>query len=157
MGILSEQLQLVRSPRAAITRLAIDPQSAFIGLRHVLILAVLYEVAIALWAFGDATPTLPAFLKIPDERYYVYELTFIMPMILTAWLLSGGIAHLASKALGGNGSYDAILGGFGIATLVSTYFTLIPDFVQGALWTMGWVPFASYQEATSHGLLLVMV
>jgi hypothetical protein len=72
-------------------------------------------------------------------------------------LLAGGIAYVLSKALGGNGSYDTILGGFGIAALVSAYFTLIPDFIQGVLWTTGWVPFAEYQQATSRGLLLVLV
>lgn len=122
-----------------------------------MILAILYELAILLWALGDATPTMPAFLKIPADGYYYYQLIFIIPMILIVWLLSGGIAYVLSKALGGNGSYDTILGGFGIAALFSTYFALIPDFVQGALWATGWVPFAEYQQATSRGLLAALV
>jgi hypothetical protein len=78
-------------------------------------------------------------------------------MILIVWLLAGGIAYVLSKALGGNGSYDTILGGFGITALISFYFVLIPDFIQGVLWTTGWVPFAEYQEATSRGPLVVLV
>jgi hypothetical protein len=137
--------------------LASDPNAAFVGLKHVLLLAVLYEVVILLWALGGATPTLPAFLKIPEDQYYYYELLFVIPLILIVWLLAAGIAYVISKALGGYGSFDTILGGFGITALVSSYFALIPDFIQGVLWTTGWVPFAEYQEATSRGLLVVLV
>jgi hypothetical protein len=91
--IIREQLELIRSPKDAIARLASDPRGAFIGFRHVFLLAVLYELAIALWALGDATPTIPAFLKIPDEQYYYYELIFMIPMILIIWLLAGAIAR----------------------------------------------------------------
>ena len=157
MAILTEQLQLVRSPKATIAKMASDPNAAFLGLKHVVLLAVLYEFAILLWALGGATPTIPAFLKIPDDQYYFYQLLFEIPMILIVWLIAGGIAYVLSKALGGNGSYDTILGGYGIAALVSSYFALIPDYIQGVLWTTGWVPFAEYQEATSRGPLVFLV
>jgi hypothetical protein len=157
MSILREQILLIRSPKTAIQNLAIDSDAAFVGFKHVLLLAVLYELVILLWAAGGATPTIPAFLRIPDELYYYYELIFMIPIIIVAWLVAGGLAYVLSKGLGGNGSYDTILGGFGIATLFSSYFTLIPDFVQGVLWTTGWMPFAEYQDATSRGPLLVTV
>jgi len=60
---------------------------------------------------------MPAFLKIPDEQYYFYQLIFLIPMFLITWLLAGGIAYVISKALGGNGSYNTIVGGFGIAAI----------------------------------------
>ena len=157
MAIFREQLQLIRSPKTTITRLVNDPRAAFVGFKHIFLFAVLYEFVMVFWAFGDATPTMPAFLKIPVDQYYFYQLIFQIPMILIVWLLAGGIAYVLSKALGGNGSYDTILGGFGIAALVSGYFVLIPDFIQGVLWSTGWVPFAEYQEATSRGLLFVLV
>lgn len=157
MSVLKEQLQLVCSPRAAITELASNPRAAFVGFKHILILAVLYEFVFVLWALGDATVTMPAFLKIPEDRYYFYELIFAIPVFFIVWIVAGGTAYLLSKAIGGNGSHDTMLGGFGIAALISAYFALIPDFIQGALWTTGWVPFAEYQEATSRGPLLVLV
>lgn len=157
MAIFKEQLQLVCSPKTAVTELASNPRAAFVGFKHIILLAVLYELAFALWALGDATVTMPAFLKIPEDRYYYYELIFAIPVFLIVWIVACGTAYLLSKAIGGNGSYDSILGGFGIAALISTYFTLIPDFIQGVLWTSGWVPFAEYQEATSRGPLLVLV
>jgi hypothetical protein len=128
-----------------------------VGFKHIFILAVLYELAFLLWALGDATVTMPAFLKIPEDRYYFYELIFAIPVFFIVWFVASGTAYLLSKAIGGNGSYDTMLGGFGIAALISAYFTLIPDFIQGVLWTTGWVPFAEYQEATSRGPLLVLV
>jgi hypothetical protein len=157
MAIIQEQIRFIRSPRTAIAKLANDPGAAFTGFRHVLLLAVLWEFALLLWALGGATPTMPAFLKIPDEQYYFYQLIFYIPMFLLAWLLASGIAYVLAKAFGGVGSYDTILGGFGVTALISGYFALVPDFIQGVLWTTGWVPFTRYQELTSHGFLAIIV
>jgi hypothetical protein len=157
MTIIQEQLDFIRSPRAVVRRLASDPRAAFVGCRNLLATAVLYEIAILLWAFGSDGVTLPAFLRIPEEQYYFYELIFLIPMFLCTWLLAAGIAYLLSTALGGAGTYDALLGGFGLTMAVSAYLTLIPDYLQGVLWTTGWVPFAEYQEITGRGPLLIVV
>ena len=157
MKIIQDQIEFIRSPNAVLHRLTSDPRAALVGFKHVLVIAVLYEIAILLWAFGADTVTLPAFLKIPEEQYYFYELIFLIPLFICTWLLAGGIAYLISKAMGGSGSYDAILGGFGLTMAVSAYFTLIPDYLQGVLWTTGWIPFAEYQELTGKGLLLLIV
>lgn len=82
MVILKEQFQLVCSLRTAMTELASNPRAAFVGFKHIFILAVLYELAFALWALGDATVTMPALLKIPEDRYYYYELTFASCLLL---------------------------------------------------------------------------
>lgn len=155
--LLRTQLQFIRSPKTAIERLENDPHAAFVGFRQVLYLAVLWEVAILLWALGGATVTMPAFLKIPEDRYYFYQLIFFIPMFFVAWLLAGSVAYVLSKALGGRGSFDTVLGGFGIAAPISGYFALIPDLVQGILWSTNLVPFSEYQELTSRGLLAVLV
>jgi len=157
MTIIQEQIQFIRSPRTAIAKLAGDPAAAFVGFKHVLLLAVLWELALLLWALGGATPTIPTFLKIPEEKYYFYQLIYYIPMFLVTWFLASGIAYALSKAIGGSGSYDTILGGFGMTAFISGYFALIPDFIQGILWTTGWVPFTEYLELTSHGFLAVIV
>jgi hypothetical protein len=157
MNIIHEQFKFIRAPRIVIKQLASNPRAAFIGFRHVLFLAVLWEIAVLLWALGGATTTMPAFLKIPEDRYYFYQLIFMIPMFLLTWLLAGGIAYLLSKALGGIGSVDTILGGFGMAAPIAGYFALVPDFVQGLLWTTDWMAFEEYQELTSHGLAAVLV
>jgi hypothetical protein len=123
----------------------------------VLLAAILYEIVILLWAFGADGVTLPPFLRIPEEQYYFYELIFMIPMYFVTWLLASGIAYVMSMALGGRGPFDAILGGFGLTLAVSTYISLIPDFIQGILWTTGWVSFAEYHELTSGGILLIIV
>jgi hypothetical protein len=121
----------------------------------VLLAAILYEIVILLWAFGADGVTLPPFLRIPEEQYYFYELIFMIPMYFVTWLLASGIAYVMSMALGGRGPFDAILGGFGLTLAVSTYISLIPDFIQGILWTTGWVSFAEYHELTSGGIITV--
>jgi len=157
MTVLRDQVGFIRSPSAFVRRLATDPRAAFIGFRNVLAIAILYEGVYLLWAFGADGVTLPPFLRIPEEQYYFYELVFHIPLTLFTWLLASGIAYVTSKALGGSGPFDAILGGFGLTMAVSAYFTLIPDYVQGILWTTGWVPFSEYQELTGKGILLVIV
>ena len=157
MAIIQEQIRFIRSPGTTIAQLASDPRAAFVGFKHVLILAVLWEFALLLWALGGATPTIPTFLKIPEEKYYFYQLIYYIPMFLVTWFLASGIAYALSKAIGGSGSYDTILGGFGMTAFISGYFALIPDFIQGVLWTTGWVPFTEYLELTSHGFLAVIV
>ena len=157
MIIFKDQLDFLRSPNSVLQRLASDPRTVFVGFRNVLATAVLYEIAILLWFYGAEGLTLPPFLRIPEEQYYLYELIFLIPLFLCNWLLASGIACLLSKSMDGNGTYDSLLGGFGLSMAVGAYFTLIPDYVQGNLWTSGWISFTEYQELTSRGPLLVLV
>jgi hypothetical protein len=157
MKIIRDQLNFVKSPSAFMMQLTADPRAMLIGFRNVLAISILYEIAILLWALGSDGVTLPTFLRIPEEQYYFYELIFLIPMFIVTWLLASGIAYAMSKALRGNGSFDAILGGFGVSMAVSFYFSLIPDYIQGILWTTGWVPFHEYLEITSQGILLIIV
>jgi hypothetical protein len=157
MTILREQVGFIRSPRAFVRWLATDPRAVFVGFRHVLWIAILYWGVILLWAFGSDGVTLPAFLRIPEEQYYFYELIFIIPMFFVTWLLASGIAYVMSMALGGNGPFDAILGSFGLSMAISFYFSLIPDYIQGILWTTGLIPFHEYLEITSKGIPLLIV
>jgi hypothetical protein len=128
-----------------------------IGFRNAITIAILYEGAILLWAFGAEDVTLPAFLKIPEQQYYFYELIFLIPIFIVTWLLASGIAYTLARALGGSGSYNALLGGVGLTMAVSAYFTLIPDYIQGILWTTGLVPFYEYLKITGEGFLLIIV
>jgi hypothetical protein len=157
MTLFRDQLDFVKSPSSFATRLVADSRAVLVGFRHVLAIAILYEGAILLWALGADDVTLPAFLQIPEQQYYFYELIFLIPLFILTWLLASAIAYVFSKALGGRGSYDALLGGFGLTMAVSAYFTLIPDYIQGILWTTGWVPFSEYQEITGRGILLIIV
>jgi hypothetical protein len=157
MGIIRDQIDFIKSPSTFTKQLIGESQAAFIGFRNVLAIAIIYEGAILFWALGADGVTLPAFLRIPEEKYYLFELIFLIPLFLLMWLLASAIAYVLSKAFGGNGSYDALLGGFGLTMAVSAYFTVIPDYIQGILWTTGWVPFSKYQEITGRGILLIIV
>jgi hypothetical protein len=157
MTIIRDQLSFIRSPSAFVSRLGTDPRAMFLGFRNVLAMAIFYEIAILLWALGSDGVTLPPFLRIPEDQYYFYELIFLIPMFIVTWILASGIAYVMSRALGGDGLFDTILGGFGVSMAISFYFSLIPDLIQGILWTTGWVPFHEYLEITSKGIPLVIV
>ena len=157
MTLVKDQVDFIGSPARVTRRLMTDPRAAFVGFRNVLAIAFLYEGAILLWAFGADGVTLPPFLRIPEQQYYYYELAFLVPLFLFTWLLASSIAYVMSKTLGGKGSFDPLLGGFGLTMAVSAYFTLIPDYIQGILWSTGWLPFSRYQELTGSGILLAVV
>ena len=157
MTIIREQLRFIGSPGRFAKQLRTDPRALLIGFRNVLAIAVLYEIAVLLWALGSDGVTLPPFLRITEERYYFFELIFLIPMFFVTWLLASGIAYVMSRAMKGTGPFDAILGGFGVSMAVSFYFSLVPDYIQGILWTTGWVPFHEYLEVTSKGILLITV
>ncbi len=74
MTIIRDQFNFVKSPSAFVKRLTADPRAMLIGFRNVLAIAILYEIAILLWALGSEGVTLPPFLRIPEEQYYFYEL-----------------------------------------------------------------------------------
>ena len=128
-----------------------------IGFSNVLAIGLLYEGAILLWAIGSDGVTLPPFLRIPEDQYYFYELIFLIPMFLVTWLLASALGYVLSRVMNGRGSFDAILGGFGVSMAVSFYFSLIPDYVQGILWTTGLVSFHEYLEITGGGVPLFIV
>jgi hypothetical protein len=157
MNIFKEQVEFIRTPKSFLLRLSIEDRKPLIGLRHILMIGFLYEIAIILWAFGAESLTLPAFLKIQENQYYFYELAFLIPLFLLIWLIASSTAYIISRQMGGSGTFDSILNGFGLTMAVSAYFTLIPDYIQGILWTTGWVPFNTYQEITGRGIFLVMV
>ena len=157
MSIFKNQAAFIKSPGSYLKRLASDSRAVGVGFRNVFTISLLYEGAILLWAFGAEDVTLPAFLRIPEQQYYFYELIFLIPLFIVTWLLASSTAYILSRALGGTGSCDALLGGVGLTMAVSAYFTLIPDYIQGILWTTGLVPFYEYLEITGQGILLIIV
>jgi hypothetical protein len=62
-----------------------------VGFGNVLFIAILYKGAILLWALGADDVTLPAFLRIPQEQYYFYELIFLIPIFLLTWVLASSL------------------------------------------------------------------
>lgn len=157
MSFVHYQARFVRSPRETIVRLRTRPDSVLIGFKNVSLAACLYEVAILLWLFGEAEVTAPPFLRIPDAQYYSYEVIFFVPVFVGTWLLAAGIIYLLSKALGGTGDFDSLLGSLGVGVAVCAYFTMIPDLIQGVLFSTGWMPQDQYLALTGQGVWAVVV
>lgn len=157
ISFFKNQIQLIRSPRTYLKGLLNNPNQVKFGFKYVLFGAILYGGAFVLWAFGADTVTFPAFLKIPEDTYYFYELIFLIPVFIITWLLASAIAYLLVKSFGGKGSFDVILAGFGISISISIYPTLIPDYIQGVLWVTGIVPFEEYMQITSEGIWPIIV
>jgi len=157
MSFIRYQIRFVRSPRKAIDLLREQSDAVLIGFRNVLLAACLYEVVIVLWLIGDAQVTAPPFLRIPDERYYSYEVIFLIPIFIVAWLVGAGIIYMFTRILGAAGDFDSLLGSLGTNVAVCAYFTLIPDLVQGVLFSTGWMRQDQYLTTTGRGVWAVVV
>lgn len=157
MSFVRYQVGFIRSPMETIARVSARSDSALIGFKNILLAACLYEVAILLWLVGGARVTAPAFLRIPDEHYYSYEVIFFIPVFVGAWLMAAGIIYLLSKVLGSSGGFDSLLGSLGIAIAVCAYFTLLPDLIQGVLFSTRWIPQEQYLALTGRGVWVVVV
>lgn len=152
LALLRLQADYVRSPAETLRRIG-EGRSAFVvGAKNVLFVAALYELAILLWYLGDARITLAAFLPIPEDRYYLYELAFLVPVFFGTWILATGIVYAVSRALGSTRGIDALFGGIGLSISVSAYFTLVPDLIQGVMFATGWLPQAKWLELSGQGV-----
>ena len=57
----------------------------------------LYIVTSAVLAVAGAAPTAPVFFGMDVGNYYFWQMIFVLPLILTAWLLSSGVLFLPGK------------------------------------------------------------
>ncbi len=157
MSYLAYQLNLVRSPTRTLAEIRDHPRAFAIGLVNISGIALAYELAILLWYLGDARITLPSILAIPEELYYQYELMFLVPVFFITWLLGAAITYAAAAVLGGSGNFGSLLGGLGVSVAVSSYWTLIPDLVQGIIFSTGIISQADYLVMTAAGFWPILV
>lgn len=157
MRFLKYQWYFIQSPAKAIAALAAEDSPLSIGFKNILLTACLYDLAILLWLIGDAGVIAPPFLAIPAEQYYVYEVFFFIPVFIATWLLGAGIIYLVAVLLGKAGRFDVLLASLGVGISVCAYFTMIPDLIQGVLFSTGMVSQAVYLEKTGQGILMVIV
>jgi len=105
-----------------------------------------YALSIELLALGGGTPGMAPWLNIPRDSYFFVEPAFTAPVIILSAILAAAIAYLLAKAFGSGGSFDDTFAAIGLATCIATLFSLVPDFVMGAITTAGLVDGAAWAE-----------
>ena len=85
------------------------------GWGAVLLLGVLYSVVCAIAAANGIEPVAEPFLPISKESYYFWEIFFAPPVMIGAWYLFSYLNLRLGRALGGKGTFKAILISLGFA------------------------------------------
>ncbi len=135
---LKYALDIIISPKRAILNLVDDPHRFRIGLFCVLALGVLYAVtAFRLYSVGIPATT-PPLLRLPADKYYLYEVFFVIPVDLAGWLLMGStiyLIHSKSKR-----DYKDVLAVLGLPYGMLVFpFMWLPETVIAFGWPQIWL------------------
>jgi hypothetical protein len=127
-----------------------EPRRVRWGFLAVGITALDYGLVYFFLARNGGRPTVfTPWLDIPAEVYYRWDQFFIIPSILLAWVAAAGFTHLASRALGGSGSFEDTLSlmGFGLST--ASWWTGLHDLVTTFLGFIGVIDQRRYEDLMS--------
>ena len=142
--------------RAARRRLA-DPARLRTGLIWLTASALAYAACLLLLALGGARPGPAPWLDIPASSYFLWEATFIAPVIVAGAVLAAGSMHLLARAAGGIGRFDDAMALLGQVIGLCTLLTLVPDLVVGVLLNIGAVDAEAWMRAISHPTVVLAV
>ncbi|MEW6569127.1 MAG: YIP1 family protein [Chloroflexota bacterium] len=100
-----------------------------VALGHALAVVLLYGAlytAYACLAFrAGVRPVAPPVLPISEDMYYLWEAAFAAPVIVASWLVYSTLAWAVARALGGEGSFRAMLS-------VSSFSLFVPQLARWA-------------------------
>jgi hypothetical protein len=125
------------APRRGFAALMRDPGRLRLALVLMGLKAAVYTGIVLLLHLGGLPIMVPAWLAIPAERYYLYEVFFIGAVTLACWILAAGVMQLLSTAAGGTGRFEDVLASSAFAITIPSLATIIPDLTVGALATLG--------------------
>lgn len=148
---MSRSRPALLSPTRFMRRIADAPDPLRLGRAAILLLAAGYTIAIAVLWIAGARMTIPAWLPIPDEQYYLVETFFIGPLTIVLWFVAGWVGHQSARRVGGRGALGVTLALLAFAIATSSLATLLPDLITGALFLIGALPQERWLEMTSSG------
>jgi hypothetical protein len=120
-------LPLVR-PGERLRRLSEDNRKVAYGFVVYLILGLLYTFTVLVGYLNGFGAVSEPLLKIPAEKYYLYQTFFQIPFFIVAAVVFAGMARLASVALKGQGSFESIFAVSAVGMTLPMFVTLwIPE------------------------------
>jgi hypothetical protein len=137
-------------PRHTFARLVADSASLAHGFKAVLLISALYTLTVIGLAIVKAEIMAPAWIPIPADEYYFWEIFFVMPVVLLGWILAAGVAHWLSSPFGGSGNFEGTLAVLAFAVAVPTFVTWVPETAGTILILAGAMTHGDWVEATSH-------
>ena len=124
-------------PRSTFERLLADPRQLAHGTRAVLLVGALYTLTVAGLAIADAEIVTPAWVAVPEEDYYFWEIFFAAPVTLMGWLLAASLVQVLSQPFKGGGTFESGLAALGFALAIPMFVTWIPETIGTVLFLLG--------------------
>lgn len=137
-------------PGDTLNRLIADRHKVAYGLAACLLIGVLYTITVAGLAIVHARIMFPAWLPIPADQYYFWEMFFTVPVFIFGWILAAGIAYLSGRWLGGSGTFEDTLACLAFAMAVPTFVMWLVETTVTALTLNGTLTLQEWAEMTSR-------
>jgi Yip1 domain len=141
---------ILTAPVKGFTRLMQDSRRLRSGLEAVLFVAIGYTVALILIASSPGRISkIVAWVAIPLERYFFWEVFFIGAVTFGCWLLASGVVYLLSRIVGGKGTFDDTLAALGFAVAIPTTFAFLHDCITGFMTATGIMSAEAWERSIS--------
>lgn len=144
-------LGLLTSPGRTLDQVALRPSLATAAVPVIATGAAWSGLCVLLWLGGHAPSR--TLVPLPKESYYLGQATWLIPALLTAWLVLGAACQLLARWAGGAGSRTSMLAcaGFAYSLPLAVLFVL-PDFV--AYLTLGFSSLGKLVRVSGLALML---
>jgi hypothetical protein len=96
----------------------------------VLVYCLVYVVGSFWLYFKGFTPFVEPWLKLPEDRYYLIQSFYIIPLVFLMWILATGVLHVLSKQLGGKGDFNTLFSMTGYSLWAPWYPLIIVDIIH---------------------------
>ncbi len=91
----------------------------------------LFYVFGSLWLyFNGYTLFIEPWIKIPEEKYYLVQSFYIIPLVFFSWIAATGIIHVLSRFFNDRRSFDVLLSMTGYSLWVPWYPLIIVDCIH---------------------------
>jgi len=91
-------LKAIIKPREVVEEFKADPHKVLISFWIVFLFALLYSITALLLYLFQRPVTIPPWLPIDPENYYLYQTFWTIPWGLATWIMISGISHLLAIA-----------------------------------------------------------
>ena len=149
MTFLNYLLGTAIRPNNTFSRLVSDSKRILHSFGAILLIGVLYTLTVIGLAVVRADISAQAWVSIPADGYYFWEIFFAMPVVILGWIMAAGVAQLLSKIFGGSGTFEGTLSVLGFAVTIPMFVTWIPETVGTILILSGAMRHKDWLELTS--------
>ena len=119
--LITFQLGILLHPISTLKKYLKDDNRLLYSFITILLFGISYTIAVIVaYIFKQHPYGIEILLKIPIEKYYLYESFFLLPVTICTWVLLAGLIQIISILFKGEGSFENTLSLIGLP-----YFILI--------------------------------